>query len=234
MRGRLQAWLTPVPQDLKSILFVEGKEGEREISSPPHTHLKHKLKIQTTSNISSDPTFQMDLSPASLKLPPKVACLHLNSLHASWICSPLQSGLLHLKPIPRVTRSLLIWNQPTIFQGLTLLVELNRLILPWLPNLIPPFSLAIHCVSPLLPSLLSLWVSSLLILTPKSASLSLGFHLHRFSYYLLSEKYTGFLLIPGLSLEHQTLTSNDLQDASTFNFKIIELQGRAGIGTQWG
>ena len=94
MRGGLHAWLTSVPQDLKSISFVEGKEGEREIPSPPHTHLTHKLKIQTTSNISSDPTFQMDLSPASVKLLPKIACLHLNSLHASCICNPLQSGLL--------------------------------------------------------------------------------------------------------------------------------------------
>ena len=49
-------------------------------------------------------------------------------------------------------------------------------------------------------------------------------HFHRFSYYLLSEGYTGSMLIPGLSLKHQTLTSNDLQDTSTFNFKIIELQ----------
>ena len=147
------------------------------------------------------------------------------------LCSLASS---HLKPIPGVTRRLLIWNQLTIFQGLTLLFELNRLILPWLPNLIPPFSLFIVCLLSSPFSLLSLWVSRLLILIPKSASLSLGFHLQRFSYYLLSEKYTGFLLIPGLSLEHQTLTSNDLQDASTFNFKIIELQGRAGIGTQWG
>ena len=82
MRGGLHAWLTSVPQDLKSISFVEGKEGEREIPSPPHTHLTHKLKIQTTSNISSDPTF-----------------------------------------------------------------------LPWLPSLLPLFSLAIYCVSPLLPFL---------------------------------------------------------------------------------
>jgi len=41
------------------------------------------------------------------------------------------------------------------------------------------------------------------------------------------------MLIPGLSLEHQTLTSNDLQVISTFNFKIIELQGRAEIENQW-
>ena len=41
------------------------------------------------------------------------------------------------------------------------------------------------------------------------------------------------MLLPGLSLEHQTLTSNDLQDASTFNFKITELQGKAGIQNQW-
>ena len=39
-----------------------------------------------------------------------------------------------------------------------------------------------------------------------------------------SEGYTGSMLIPGLSLKHQTLTSNNLQDASNFNFKIIELQ----------
>lgn len=111
------------------------------------------------------------------------------------LCSLASS---HLKPIPGVTRRLLIWNQLTIFQGLTLLFELNRLILPWLPNLIPPFSLFIVCLLSSPFSLLSLWVSRLLILIPKSASLSLGFHLHRFSYYLLSEKYTGFLLIPGL------------------------------------
>ena len=40
----------------------------------------------------------------------------------------------------------------------------------------------------------------------------------------LSEGYTGPMLIPDLPLKHQNLTSNDLQDTSTFNFKIIELQ----------
>jgi len=44
--------------------FGEENEGEREIPSRFHlTHMTHK--IQTTSNISSHPTFQMDLSLAS-------------------------------------------------------------------------------------------------------------------------------------------------------------------------
>ena len=116
MKGGLHAWFTPVPQDLKSILFVEGKEGEGEIPSPAHIHLTQKLKIQTISNLSSDPTFQMDLSPASMKLLPRVACLYLNSFYASWICIPLQSGFLpseacssghHIPPDSKSTDSFL-------------------------------------------------------------------------------------------------------------------------------
>ena len=53
-------------------------------------------------------------------------------------------------------------------------------------------------------------ISSFLILAPKNASLSLGnlIHHHRFSHDLLREEYAGSKLISGLSLKHQTLTSN--------------------------
>lgn len=40
----------------------------------------------------------------------------------------------------------------------------------------------------------------------------------------LSEGYIGSMLILDLPLKHQNLTSNDPQDTSTFNFKIIGLQ----------
>jgi len=74
---------------------------------------------------------------------------------------------------------------------------------------------AVHCVSPLLASSVSFLskyqdFQKVLILVPKHASLSLGnlILLHRFNYYLLSEKYIG--AIPSLSLKYQTLTFNDL------------------------
>ena len=137
------------------------REGGREGNTThhlTHTHPTHKLYTPTTSNTSSDPTFQMGLSPASVKLLPGVACLHLNSLHTSWILSPLHSGLLTSETCFSGHWHCLIPNQPTTFHGLTSFA-LSRPVLPWFANLLPSFSFAVHCESPLLPflSLLTLW-----------------------------------------------------------------------------
>ena len=107
-----------------------------------------KLKSQTTNTTSSDPTFQMGLSPDSLKLLP--ACLHLKSLHASWVCSPLFSNSSHMKPAPQVTRCLLIPKQPASFCGLTWLA-LKRPLLPQVSTVSPPLILAVYYVFSVLP-----------------------------------------------------------------------------------
>lgn len=108
-----------------------------------------KLKSQTTSNTSLAPTFQMGLSSDSFKLLP--ACLHLNSLHASWICSPLLFNSSHLKSAPQVIRCLLISNQPTGFHGLTFSFALNRPVLPGVCTASPSLVLAVDHVPSVLP-----------------------------------------------------------------------------------
>ena len=194
------------------ICWTEG-EREREYSPPPHTYPQLKLQTQTASNTSSDPTFQMGLSPASFKLLPGVACLHLKSLHISWILSLLHSGLLTSGTCFLGHQHLLIPNQTTL-RGLTFSFALNRPVLPQVFSLSPPL---IPCCSLCVSSACLLCQLSkyqgfqkVLILVPKHASLPLGnlIHLHRFNYYLLSEEYTG--AIPGLSLKYQTLTFNEL------------------------
>lgn len=92
----------------------------------------------------------------------------------------------------------------------------------------PPLFLAVHSVSPLLgfcPCFLYKYrgFHRVLILAPKNASLSLDnlIHPHRFNYYLLSDKYAGSTLSPGLSLQHQTHTSNYLQAASTWRSQLL-------------
>ena len=155
----------------------------------------------------------MGLSPASVKLLPGLPCLHLNSLHTSWILSPLHSGLLTSETCFSGHRHLLIPNQPTTFHGLTFSFALSRPVLSQVCTLSPPL---IPCCSLCVSSACLLCQLSkyqgfqkVLILVPKHASLSLGnlIYLHRFNYYLLSEEYTS--AIPGLSLKYQTLTSND-------------------------
>ena len=100
----------------------------------------------------------MGLSPTSFKLLPGVASLHLNSLHTSWIFNPLHSDLLTSETCFSGHQHLLIPNQATSFHRLTFSFALSRSVLPWFPNLLPSFSLAVHCVSsPPLLSLLFLW-----------------------------------------------------------------------------
>ena len=156
----------------------------------------------------------MGLSPTLFKPLPGVDCLHLNSLCTSWICSPLHSGLLTSETYFSGHRHLLIPNQPTTLRGLTFSFALSRPVLSQVCTLSPPL---IPCCSLCVSSACLLCQLSkyqgfqkVLILVPKHASLSLGnlFYLHRFNYYLLSEEYTG--AIPGLSLNYQTLTFNDL------------------------
>ena len=156
----------------------------------------------------------MGLSPASFKPLPGVACLHLKSLHISWILSLLHSGLLTSGTCFLGHRHLLIPNQTITLRGLTFSFALSRPVLYQVSTLSPPL---IPCCSLCVSSACLLCQLSkyqgfqkVLILVPKHASLSLGnlIHLHRFNYYLLSEEYTG--AIPGLSLKYQTLTFNDL------------------------
>ena len=141
-------WLTPVLQDLNSKrCLLKGRKERGKYHPPPHTHTTHKQYTPTTSNTSSDPTFQMGLSPASFKLLPGVASLHLNSLHTSWIFSPLHSVLLtsetcfsgHQHFGFQINEQFFI-DLPSCLHG----ADLS-------PNLLPSFSFAVHCVSPLLP-----------------------------------------------------------------------------------
>ena len=212
--GRGLCARSPLYLRVSTIIPLCWTEGEREYNPPPHTYPQLKLQTQTASNTSSDPTFQMGLSPASFKLLPGVACLHLNSLHTSWICSPLHSSLLTFETCFSGHGHLLIPNQPTTLRGLTFSFALSRPVLSQVCTLSPPL---IPCCSLCVSSACLLCQLSkyqgfqkVLILVPKHASLSLGnlIYLHRFNYYLLSEEYTG--AIPGLSLKYQTLTFNDL------------------------
>ena len=128
--------------------LLKGRRERGKYHPPPHTYPQLKLQTQTASNTSSDPTFQMGLSPDSFKL--LLVCLHLNSLHNSWLCSPLLSNSSHMKPAPQVTRCLLIPNQAASFRGLTSLA-LKRPLLPWVSTVSPPLILAVHYVSSVLP-----------------------------------------------------------------------------------
>ena len=232
MRGGLRAWLSPVPLDLNSFL-LKGRTEEREKS--PTILPSQKPKSQTTNTTSSDPTFQMGLSPDSFKL--LLVCLHLNSLHTSWICSPLLSNSSHMKPAPQVTRCLLIPNQAASFRGFTSLA-LKRPLLPWVSTISPPLILAVHYMFSVLP--FSLWFLSeyqgfpkLLILAPKILpSLLAILSICRDFSYLLSEEYIGSMLIPGLFLKEQTLTSNELLYISTKLQDNWTKSGREGTGNQ--
>ena len=144
----LCARLTPVPQGLNFNPYLLNGRREKEYHPLPHTYPQLKLQTQTASNISSDPTFQMGLSPASFKLLPGVACLHLSSLHTSWICSPLHSGLFTSETCFLGHRHLLIPNQPTALHGLTFSFALSRPVLSQVYTLSPPlFPCCSLCVS---------------------------------------------------------------------------------------
>ena len=134
----LCARLTPVPQGLNFNPYLLNGRREKEYHPPPYTYPQLKLQTQTASNTSSDPTFQMGLSPASFKLLPGVACLHLTSLHTSWICRPLHSGLLTFETCFSGHGQLLIPNQPTTLRGLTFSFALNRPVFPQVSTLSPP------------------------------------------------------------------------------------------------
>ena len=138
----------PAKSTLPGKTVIQNGRREKEYHPPPHTYPQLKLQTQTASNISSDPTFQMGLSPASFKLLPGVACLHLSSLHTSWICSPLHSGLFTSETCFLGHRHLLIPNQPTTLRGLTFSFALNRPVLSQVCTLSPPlFPCCSLCVS---------------------------------------------------------------------------------------
>ena len=132
-----------------SILVCWREGGKRGQNHLPSLILpSQKLKSQTTGKSFLDPAFQIGLCPDSFKL--LLACLHLNSLHASWVCSPLFSNSSHMKPAPRVTRRLLIPKQPESFRGLTWLA-LKRPLLPQISTVSPPLILAVYYVFSVLP-----------------------------------------------------------------------------------
>ena len=139
--------------------LVEGKDG-REGKITNHTPLPEtKISKHPTPPLQ---TLHSRWASDSFKL--LLVCLHLNSLHASWICSPLLSNSSHLKPAPQITRCLLIPNQPTGFCRLTFSFALNRPVLPWVSTISSPLflgscSFCVFCTS--LLSLLSLWISGL-------------------------------------------------------------------------
>ena len=116
----------------------------------------------------------MGLSPASFKLLPGVACLHLKSLHISWILSLLHSGLLTSGTCFLGHQHLLIPNQTTL-RGLTFSFALSRPVLSQVftlsPPLIPCCSLCVS--STCLLSQLSKYqgFQKVLILVPIHASL---------------------------------------------------------------
>ena len=135
-----------------TLITVCWREGGRERNTTHHlTHTRNSRTVHPNNQqYLLNPTFQMGLSPASFKVLPGLACLHLNSLQTSWIFSPLHSVLLTSGTYFLGHQHLLIPNQPS-FHRLTFLFALSRSVLPWFPNLLPSFSLAIHCVSLLLP-----------------------------------------------------------------------------------
>ena len=138
MKWGLHAWLTPVPQGLT--VFVEGKDG-REGKITNHTPLPEQ-KSQTTGKSFSDPAFQMGLSPDSFKFLP--ACLHLNSLQASCICSPLLSNSSGHQTSPES-------KSTNKFPWTHILFALNRPVLPQVSTVSPSLFLAVHYVSSVLP-----------------------------------------------------------------------------------
>lgn len=91
LRGGFHAWLTAVPQGFNSNPCLMKGRKVVEYHPPPHTHPQLTNYKSQQPATPLDSTFQMDLS-LLVRLLPAVACLHLNSLHASCICSPLQSG----------------------------------------------------------------------------------------------------------------------------------------------
>lgn len=170
---------SPLYLRASTLIPICWREGEREYHLPPHTYPQLKLQTQTASKTSSDPTFQMGLSPASFKLLPGVACLHLNSLQASWIRSPLYSGLLTSETCFSSHRHLLIPNQPTTVCGLTFSFAPTDLFFIRSPPCLLLSLLAVHCLSPLLASSLSFLskyqgLHKFLTLVPKHASLFLA------------------------------------------------------------
>lgn len=209
-----------------SNLFGLLKRMRREEIPTLTSHLTHKLKIRATSNISSHPRFQMDSSLASNSFQEQPVFTSTPSTsQVAALCSLASS---HLKPVTQVTRSLLTRNQVTIFHGLTFSLALNRLV----PSLAPqPTSCFLPCYSlcvsspPFSLCFLSEYQAFSFILTGQSC------HLHRFSYYLLSEEHRGSMRIPYLPLTPDSCFQWPA-GCLTFNFKIIELQGRAGIGNQ--
>ena len=115
------------------------REAWRALPFPPHTH-----DSQNPNNQQHILTSYIPDGPFSCcKLLSRVACLHLNSLQASWICSPLlfnSSG--HQTPPDS--------KSPTSFRGLTSFA-LNRFVLLRVSTIFPPLILAVHYPSSVLP-----------------------------------------------------------------------------------
>ena len=118
------------------------KERMEEREKSPTILPSQKLKSQTTGKGFSDPAFQMGLSPDSFKFLP--ACLHLNSLQASRICSLLLSNSSGHQTSPES-------KSTNKFPWTHILFALNRPVLPLISTVYPPLFLAVHYVSSVLP-----------------------------------------------------------------------------------
>ena len=205
----LCAQLTPVPQGLNFNPYLLNGRREKKYHPLPHTYPQLKLQTQTASNISSDPTFQRGLSPASFKPLPGVACLHLNSLHISWICSPLHCGLLtsgtcflghQYLPIPNQPTTLICIEQTCPFSGLH----------PVSSSLSLLFTVCLLCLPPLSAFSLNIKASKSFSSWSLNMPHSLWAMLSIFTDSTTTFSVTNTQVLSQVSLKYQTLTSNDL------------------------
>ena len=198
MRGGV--WLTLVLQDLNSNhCLLKGRREREKCHPPPHTHMQLTNCIPQHPAIPPQPylpdgplsCFIQTPSRSSLsspQLPP-----HLLDFQPLALCPPHIWNLLLGSPTPPDSKS------TNKFSQTHLLICTEQIC----PSLIPqPTSFFLPCYSlcvssPPLLSLLSLWYRVFLYWPLKCFPLSgQSCHLHSFSYYLLSEGYTGSMLIP--------------------------------------
>ena len=227
MRGGV--WLTPVLQDLKSNhCLLKGRREREKYHPPPHTH--------THTHTLTNCTHQEPAIPPQPYIPDgPFSCFNQTPSRSSLSSPQLPPYLLDFQPFalcpPHIWNLLLRSLTPPDSKSTNKFSQTHLLVCTEqiCPSLIPqPTSFFLLCCSlcvssPLLLSLLSLWYRVFLYWPLKMLS-SLWAILSSSQIQLLPAQWRVHrsMLIPGLSLKHQTFTSNNLQDAS--NFKIIELQ----------
>ena len=132
MRGGV--WLTPVLQDLKSNhCLLKGRREREKYHPPPHTHTHtHTLTNCTHQEPAIPPQPYIPDGPFSCfnQTPSRSSLSSPQSLHTSWIFSPLHSDLLTSETCFSGHQHLLIPNQPTSFHRLTFSFALSRSVLP--------------------------------------------------------------------------------------------------------